>query len=434
MSSAASAESVAEPRRSALGAVAARVEARPVLAVFALALAVRALAAVIITVGWGGTLFSDDSAYSNLSEAAANGTLHQLGDYYEWLYTRAGTLTVPVTALYEVLGPVKLAGQLYVALFGAATAALTTRLALEIAGWRWAVLAGLLVALIPSQVLWSSIVLKDPVVWAILAALAVLSAIATRSTGRRLALAGLTATVLVCLLGFVRLHTMEIAVVALFVAMLLGVRRQWLPRVAGAAALLVCVPLVYGMGPAGWSYVKTAGGNVTYQRTVNAIEANSAVVDPTPPPASAGAPTAGGSAPESAPPPPPPEDTGARAQLSYLPTGVTVVALRPWPWESAGGGIGIRLARAESLLWYPLVLLALVGLVTAWPARRVLAFPILAAAATLVTYGLTEGNLGTAFRHRGEVVWVVALLAALGVGRLWTWAVAHRPSVAVADR
>ena len=41
-----------------------------------------------------------------------------------------------------------------------------------------------------------------------------------------------------------------------------------------------------------------------------------------------------------------------------------------------------------------------------------LAFPVLAGAATLAMYGLTEGNLGTAYRHRGEFVWVVALLDA----------------------
>ncbi|MDQ3677323.1 MAG: hypothetical protein M3401_11060, partial [Actinomycetota bacterium] len=53
--------------------------------------------------------------------------------------------------------------------------------------------------------------------------------------------------------------------------------------------------------------------------------------------------------------------------------------------------------------------------------RRTLAFPVLAGGAILMMYGLTEGNLGTAYRHRGEFVWVVALLAAIGAERIAAW-------------
>jgi hypothetical protein len=76
------------------------------------------------------------------------------------------------------------------------------------------------------------------------------------------------------------------------------------------------------------------------------------------------------------------------------------------------------LARVEALAWYPLVALALFGLGGAWRRRQALAFPILSGCAVLVMYGLTEGNLGTAYRHRGELVWAVVLLATLGAERL----------------
>ncbi len=74
--------------------------------------------------------------------------------------------------------------------------------------------------------------------------------------------------------------------------------------------------------------------------------------------------------------------------------------------------------------------LALVGLLGAWQHRRALAFPVLAGGAILVMYGLTEGNLGTAYRHRGEFVWVVALLAAVGAERLAVWRTAGRRHIA----
>jgi hypothetical protein len=177
-------------------------ERRPVLSVFAVALAIRALTAAVIYIGWNGSLFLDDSTYSRLAEAAANGTLR--GAYAEWLYGRIGALVVPITGLYEVLGPVKLAGQLYVALLGAAAAALTARLALEVVPRRWALLAGLIVALLPSQVLWSSLILKDAGSWAALSGLAVVVAVASRTTGARLAALGLLAAALLTVLGFIR--------------------------------------------------------------------------------------------------------------------------------------------------------------------------------------------------------------------------------------
>jgi hypothetical protein len=60
--------------------------------------------------------------------------------------------------------------------------------------------------------------------------------------------------------------------------------------------------------------------------------------------------------------------------------------------------------------------LGLVGAVRSWRRREVLAFPLLTSAALVCMWALVDGNVGTAFRHRGEVVWAVLLLAVHG----WT--------------
>jgi hypothetical protein len=374
-----------------MGEALVRLERRPVLGVFLIALTVRAVAAIVITIGWGGSLFLDDATYSRMAQAAADGRLHTLGAYPKWLYEHTAALLVPITGFYEVLGPVKLSGQLYVAVLGATTAALTARLALEVLDRRFALIAGLLVALLPSQVLWSSLIMKDAPVWACLAALAVVAAVAARTTGRRLVAFGLGALVLLVLLGYLRRQTLEVAAVALVLAMLVSNRAQRPLRVGGAVALLVCVPLLFGMGVAGEPYVAGVT-NPAEQRALNAESAKSAVDTD--------------------------ENRRGLAQISYLPKGVSVVALRPWPWEAADGSVGVRLARFENLLWYPLVVLAFIGLGSAWRMRRALAFPVLCGAAVLVMYSLTEGNLGTAFRHRGELVWALLLLATVGIARL----------------
>lgn len=395
-------------------AVLERMARRPVLSIFIVALAARAITAVAITIGWGGILLLDDAAYSRLAELAADGAVE--APYDEFLYERTASLLVPIAGMYRLFGPLELLGQLYVALLGAATAAITARLAMEVVDRRWALLAGLIVALLPSQVLWSSLILKDAAVWAVLSGLALAVAVAGRSGGRRLALLGATAAVLLVVLGFLRLHTLQVACVAILLAVLLYPRPRPLARLGGATVLLACVPLVFGMGVAGSSFVAESR-DPTAQRALNAAEADSAVVV-APAPAS-NAVDAQTSAPAAA--PSPDEVSGAGTSIRYLPTGVTVVALRPWPWESLSASLGIRLARAETLLWYPLLLLALVGVPAIARHRRTLAFPVIAGGAILVMYGLTEGNLGTAYRHRGEFVWVVALLAALGAERIAAW-------------
>jgi hypothetical protein len=375
-----------------------------------IALAVRVLTAVTIAIGWGGSLFLDDASYSRMAAAAADGRLTTLGSYVEWLYGRTATLLVPITGLYEAFGPVTLAGQLYVAVFGAVAAAATTRLALEMTEWPFAVLAGAVVALLPSQILWSSIVMKDALVWALMSGLALVLALAARSCGRRLAAYAIGSLALICLLGWLRLPTLEIACVAAVLAMLFSVRNQRVVRVTGAVIALVCVPLAFHMGPAGWDYVNKTR-DPALQRALNAENGESRVV------------SRGGVDRDAV-----VRDAEVDTQISYLPKGAVVVALRPWPWEPARGRLGIALARIESMLWYPLLGLAVVGLTTAWRRRLALAFPLLAGGATLVAYALTEGNLGTAFRHRGELVWVVALLAALGTERLaGGWPLRHAP-------
>jgi hypothetical protein len=58
----------------------------------------------------------------------------------------------------------------------------------------------------------------------------------------------------------------------------------------------------------------------------------------------------------------------------------------------------------------------------AWFGRRrrdVVAFPLIATGVVIAAAAVSQGNLGTAFRHRGQVLWALAVLAAIGGQRLW---------------
>jgi hypothetical protein len=169
------------------------------------------------------------------------------------------------------------------------------------------------------------------------------------------------------------------------------------------------------MGVAGVPFVRDTG-SLGKRRALNALDANTAVVAPFRTGGRAPDPNADASGPAA--PAALEEDLGTSA-LSYLPKGLTVIALRPYPWDvRPSAASGVQLAGLEAPIWYAILGLALVGLTALRRRLAWMAFPLLVGAATAVMYGMTEGNVGTAYRHRGEFVWVVALLAALGAETL----------------
>ncbi|MEY2535468.1 MAG: hypothetical protein QOF29_3378, partial [bacterium] len=123
-----------------------------------------------------------------------------------------------------------------------------------------------------------------------------------------------------------------------------------------------------------------------------------------------------------APPAPAPGTTEADAEavapgLGRLPRGLVDVTVRPFPWTPTSG-LGLTLARVENLGWYALYVLAALGIATSLrrrAARVALQFPFLVTGMLVGMAALTQGNLGTAFRHRDQVLGALALCAAAGL-------------------
>jgi hypothetical protein len=496
---------------------------KPVLLAFLVALVVRAALAVLIWAHYGGALFGDDLTYPQLARSKADGNSATWDPYTQSLYDSTRTLTVPLTGLYRLFGPVILVGQLWVALFGALTAAGAAKLA----GLGWgrgaSLTAGLAVALLPSQVLWSSLTLKDAVVWAALVGLGLALALTSRhdSWPRLLALAIAAAGLLVAL-AYLRQHTLVVAAWAVAIASWAGPSRgRWQRGVAGAVLCLV-VPWATGAGPAGWQLI-TSHGSLEARRANNAANAATAFVqdssgadpakiaaqveaqraaddqkalaaqtaataaatrqaaDQARAQASAQQARAAAAAAAAATARTPKEAAVARARAAeaaraagaananaeaaekaakraeahalaaakaaderarqlasaatkpgvgeafgssgsssalegnvrQLPKGLSVMVLEPYPWQTTGNS-RVDLVRLEMLLWYPMLGLAAFGLTQVRRRMHIVAFPALAGGGILLTYALAEGNFGTAFRHRGELVWIVAVLAAAG--------------------
>jgi hypothetical protein len=97
-----------------------------------------------------------------------------------------------------------------------------------------------------------------------------------------------------------------------------------------------------------------------------------------------------------------------------IPGGLYDTMIRPLPREG-GTDSTLALAGWESLLWIALYGLAAYGLLAHGKGHRVLVYPTLLLFSLSISGAVTHGNLGTAFRHRGQVCFVLAVMAMAGV-------------------
>lgn len=361
----------------------ASLQQRPVLSIFVGALLLRALVAIVITVVADGVVAPDEAIFRWMAATVARGGDIEGGDYGP-TYQVTRFYILLLAAGYELFGPHLIVGRLLAAVLGAAAAAATVAVTRQVTGNGPAMLAGAIVAMLPSQVFFSAQTLKDPLVWLLVATIALaMSRVATvglQSVWKYL----LVVAAGIALLGMVRWQTTAVVAIAIALAgWTQGRGRERALRGVAVGVIAVVVPWLVGLGPLATRIITQAPDTAPI-RTRHALAGETGFADP---------------------------DAGTVEQLIL---GIRAYLVEPLPWRSTTASWE-PLAQLEMLLWYPVVVIALVGL---WAVRRhvsVLAFPVLYAGGTTLVYVLAEGDLMTAYRHRGEIVWVCAVLVAVAI-------------------
>lgn len=437
---------------------------RPVLVVAVVAAAARLLLAVASFVLQSGTMIPDEGQYLSLAEVVARAASADVWapGYGQSLYDATFSFTAPLARVFELLWPSRIFGQLLSVVFGVVTATLAAFLAGRVAGCRAAIAAGLVVALLPSQIVFSAAAIRESMVWAGVAAVGFGLAISTRRSWVGLAGGMAIAACALFVLAGLRDQTLLAAGWALALASVVAPGALRVPRIAVALVLAVAVPSMAGLGFGGRELVARAIPALGSTRTYMSMEADSAFTATTLlPPADeevavATTTTTAASGDDSgvaSPPTTSAEGAGAlgivtrpaetivdedgdvirlvqgyrgevyaveeslSANLSALPRGLVAATIRPFPWEASSGRAEL-VARAENLVWYVLYGLAAVGLVVGRRRWRLLAYPVLVTGVTLGVSALTQGNVGTAFRHRAQVTWAVAIVVGVAVDEL----------------
>jgi len=382
----------------------------PAYFVFFAALVLRVPVWLIVSIVFEGHLFSDDLNYLNLVEAYGNGTNSNWDEYQTWLWSRSLSFLLPAGVITTLIGFHPFVILFISVLFGSVLAALVTSISLKHISRNIAIGTGIAFALMPSQVLWSSLLLKDTY---IAVGMALLAVVLYRKRQVDLAFYGSSFLMIFFLLLFIqriRVHTLMVVCIALVLTAIFSRAPHKILRTAFAVSMLALMPWLITGDVGGVAYLETLTGGMEDQRLAGAVGANTAVVDVTTTlsPSS----TASSDAPDA-----PDALNKLYEEAKYLPSGLKVMLLDPTV-PQLGNSRSLYMPFTEHLIWYPVLLLAFYGALKTrkWTDDLLFASFVFLGSATM--WSLTEGNFGTAYRHRTEFVWIVFLFAGIGVHHL----------------
>jgi 4-amino-4-deoxy-L-arabinose transferase-like glycosyltransferase len=296
-----------------------------------------------------------------------------------------------VAAIYGLVGRNMLAVQFFNAVVGAATAPVIFLCARHIfQNVRVAKLAAVSVAFYPSLVLWSSQGLKDgPIVF-----LLALTMLATLKLGERLSarymLVLLLAMLAILSLRFYIFYMVAAAVCGAFV---IGMR----PLTTQSLARQVTIVLVLGLGFTYFGVLRTAGAQYELFGSLEGVQRSRADL-------ARSANTGFGND---------VDVSTASGALSVVPLGMAYLLFAPFPWQLASLRQSITLP--EMIAWWAAFPLLVLGVWFTLSYRMRQALPILLFTTMLtLAYSIFQGNVGTAYRQRSQILVFYFIFVAVG--------------------
>lgn len=296
-----------------------------------------------------------------------------------------------VAFIYRIVGRNMLATQYVNCVLGAATAPLAYLIAIEIFPNKTvARAAAVLTAFFPSLIIWSCQGLKDgPIIF-----LLAISMLAILKLGDRFSFRYLAALALaLCSLLTLRFYVFYIVALAGGAAFVLGRRR--LTALSFARQLIVITAVSLTLGYFGVSHYATqqleaygSGQQLQRMRSDAAQSAESgfgADVDVS-------------------------TTSGA---VSAIPLGLTYLLLAPFPWQF--GSLRQMLTLPEMVVWWSAIPLLILGAWFTIKHRIREIAPILIFTSLLTfTYSIVQGNVGTAYRQRAQLLIFYFIFVAVG--------------------
>lgn len=343
---------------------------------------------------FGGDAFTYDQYGYLLSYSWQYGTI--FAD--EWFTTGGGGgwgMIYIVGAIYTVVGRNMLAVQFFNAVLGAATAPIIYLCAQHLfSNTKVSRTSAYLVGLYPSLILWSSQGLKDSPIIFLLA----LSILATLKLGERLNLKYFLILV-AALFGILslRFYIFYMLIVAIGGTFVIG------QRAISAQSLMRQFVIVIGLGLA-LTYLgvsQTASTQIENYANLEAVQHSRATQSRL---------ANTGFAQDV-------DVTTTSGALTALPVGLTYLLFAPFPWQLLNLRQSITLP--EMIVWWGSFPLLVLGLWFAIKYRLRQVLPILIFTVMLtLAYALVQGNIGTAYRQRSQLLIFYFMFVAVGLSLL----------------
>jgi hypothetical protein len=320
-------------------------------------------------------VFPDESFYLQDAEGVQAGGEAALYGYSSLL-----------AAILDLTGPNEWAIRATNVVFGAAVAVVVYELVHLLIGRRAAIFAGMATALWPSLILWSSVVLKDPLV---------LLALAVFFLGVVLAWRGsfwgvVAATAGIALVDWMRPWAFAVASVALVLGLLVRVIAGPRRDMASFVALVVLVGVVGVVGGEGFLGARF----IASRSSLELIQGSRG-----------GSATGETSFAE--------EPGSTKEVIEDVPTGVVYGLIGPLPWQ-AGSTFAAAFLVVELAFWWTILVLAVISVWRIRPRRLLDSWAPLGAfaAGVVLVLAIYESNAGTALRQRAMIFPIVVALAA----------------------
>ncbi|HEX8685161.1 MAG TPA: glycosyltransferase family 39 protein, partial [Pyrinomonadaceae bacterium] len=339
---------------------------------------------------FGGDAMIYDLFGNVLAQAWRSG-LPQPAEVGDWAVAGGWGMLYLVAAIYAVVGRNMLAVQFFNAVLGAATAPVIFFCARQIfQNVRVAKLAGLSVAFYPSLVLWSSQGLKDgPIVFLLALAMLATLRLGERMSMKYVFMLGVSMFAILTL----RFYVFYMLAAAVGGAFLIGMR----PVSSRSFLRQLVVVLALGVGFTYLGVLRSAGVQLERYGTLQSVQtsrsdlvrsANSGFGQDV-------------------------DVSTASGAISAVPLGMAYLLFAPFPWQLASLRQSITLP--EMTIWWVSFPLLVVGIWFTLSYRLRQALPILLFTMMLtLAYSIFQGNVGTAYRQRSQILVFYFLFVAVG--------------------
>jgi hypothetical protein len=288
--------------------------------------------------------------------------------------------------LFAIFGFAPIAAKLVNCFVGVATALVAYRIAGGLAGRRAALNAAVITMFFPSLVLWSTLNLRDaPVLFLISLIFYCTLRVRAKPSGPLL---GLT-FMLVVMLAFLRDYMAVMVVFSLLGAFTVSSKQQIGLSLFMGLMLFGAALLAYQQLGLGAQWIESAGFEALQTHRTNLAYGGSAFQ-------------------------PDADVSSSLRGLQYLPKGLAFFFLAPFPWRI--GSTLTLITLPEMVVWYSLLPFVVSGAIHLLRTRFVATQPlILFVVLTGSVYALVEGNAGTAYRHRAQLILFMLIFASVGI-------------------